>query len=370
MFLKSIELKNFRNYKNLNLNFDKKTNLILGNNAQGKTNLLESIYYTSMGRSFKPVKDRDVINFDEEISIIKANAHKYEDDLDISIILRKNGDKEVKKDGIKLKKISELCDNMLVVMFSPEDLKIVKEEPEKRRKFIDRELSLISPIYLDNLNNYKKTLFQRNNYLKEEKIDEILMDVIDKQLVKYGYQVIKYRNKFIEKLQKYVERIHSGITSGKEEIKLVYKPSVIPKSEEEFEKILKEDFCKDKKNAVTSRGPHRDDIEFLINKIDVRRYGSQGQQRTCALSVRLAELSLIEEETGESAILLLDDVMSELDLNRQEYLIKTLENNQIFITATELSNDIIARLKGVNKIYIKNGKVIEGESNDRTESYK
>lgn len=370
MFLKSIELKNFRNYDNLELDFNKNINLILGDNAQGKTNLLESIYYTSMGRSFKPVKERDVINFGEETSIIKANAHKYDDNLEISIILRKNGDKEIKKDGIKLKKNSELCDNMLVVMFSPEDLKIVKEEPEKRRKFIDRELSLISPIYLDNLNNYKKTLFQRNNYLKEENIDELLINVLDKQLSNYGYDVIKYRKEFIEKLQTYVEKIHSGITSGKEKIKLIYKPSIDPESKEEFEKILKDDFYKDSKNAVTSRGPHRDDIEFLINKIDVRRYGSQGQQRTCALSVRLAELSLIEEETGESAILLLDDVMSELDLNRQEYLIKTLENNQIFITATELSNDIIARLKGVNKIFIKNGKVIEGDSNDRTKSYK
>lgn len=370
MFLKSIELKNFRNYNNLELDFNKNINLILGDNAQGKTNLLESIYYTSMGRSFKPVKDRDVINFGEETSIIKANAHKYDDNLEISIILRKNGDKEIKKDGVKLKKISELCDNMLVVMFSPEDLKIVKEEPEKRRKFIDRELSLIFPIYLDNLNNYKKTLFQRNNYLKEENIDELLINVLDKQLSNYGYDVIKYRKEFIEKLQTYVEKIHSGITSGKEKIKLIYKPSIDPESKEEFEKILKDDFYKDSKNAVTSRGPHRDDIEFLINKIDVRRYGSQGQQRTCALSVRLAELSLIEEETGESAILLLDDVMSELDLNRQEYLIKTLENNQIFITATELSNDIIARLKGVNKIFIKNGKVIEGDSNDRTKSYK
>lgn len=370
MFLKSIELKNFRNYDNLELDCNKNINLILGDNAQGKTNLLESIYYTSMGRSFKPVKDRDVINFGEETSIIKANAHKYDDNLEISIILRKNGDKEIKKDGVKLKKISELCDNMLVVMFSPEDLKIVKEDPEKRRKFIDRELSLISPIYLDNLNNYKKTLFQRNNYLKEENIDELLINVLDKQLSNYGYDVIKYRKEFIEKLQTYVEKIHSGITSGKEKIKLIYKPSIDPESKEEFEKILKDDFYKDSKNAVTSRGPHRDDIEFLINKIDVRRYGSQGQQRTCALSVRLAELSLIEEETGESAILLLDDVMSELDLNRQEYLIKTLENNQIFITATELSNDIIARLKGVNKIFIKNGKVIEGDSNDRTKSYK
>ena len=370
MFLKSIELKNFRNYNNLELDFNKNINLILGDNAQGKTNLLESIYYTSMGRSFKPVKDRDVINFGEETSIIKANAHKYDDNLEISIILRKNGDKEIKKDGVKLKKISEPRDNMLVVMFSPEDLKIVKEEPEKRRKFIDRELSLISPIYLDNLNNYKKTLFQRNNYLKEENIDELLINVLDKQLSNYGYDVIKYRKEFIEKLQTYVEKIHPGITSGKEKIKLIYKPSIDPESKEEFEKILKDDFYKDSKNAVTSRGPHRDDIEFLINKIDVRRYGSQGQQRTCALSVRLAELSLIEEETGESAILLLDDVMSELDLNRQEYLIKTLENNQIFITATELSNDIIARLKGVNKIFIKNGKVIEGDSNDRTKSYK
>ncbi len=359
MFLKTIEIKNFRNYDRLNMEFDSKINLILGNNAQGKTNLLESIYYTSMGKSFKSVKDREVIKFGENIASIKVNAYKYEDNLEVSVILKRNGDKEIKRDGIILKKISELSDTMLVVIFSPEDLKIVKEEPEKRRRFIDREISLISPIYLDNLNNYKKTLFQRNNYLREESVDELLLDVLDIQLSSYGVKVIKQRKEFISQLQKHVEKIHEGITQNREKITLKYKRDVATENEEEFARILKADRDKDRRLGTTSRGPHRDDIEFLINKIDARRYGSQGQQRTCALSVRLAELSLIEEETGEAAILLLDDVMSELDISRQEYLIKTLENNQIFITATELPKYILDRFPDGKKIYIKEGKVLE-----------
>ena len=293
------------------------------------------------------------------IPSIKVSAYKYEDKLEVSIVLKKNGDKEIKRDGIILRKISELSDTMLVVIFSPEDLKIVKEEPEKRRKFIDREISLISPIYLDNLNNYKKTLFQRNNYLREEIVDELLLDVLDRQLSSYGVKVIKQRSDFVSKLQSHVEKIHEGITQGKEEITLKYKSDVPTEDEEEFADILKKDREKDRRIGTTSRGPHRDDIEFLINKIDARKYGSQGQQRTCALSVRLAELSLIEEETGESAILLLDDVMSELDISRQEYLIKTLENNQIFITATELPKHILDRFPDGKRIYIKEGKILE-----------
>lgn len=359
MFLKSIELKNFRNYDQLNIEFDKKINLILGNNAQGKTNLLESIYYTSMGKSFKSVKDKEVIKFNEDIASIRARAYKYEDNLEISVVLKKNGDKEIKRDGLILRKISELSNTMLVVIFSPEDLKIVKEEPEKRRKFIDREISLISPIYLDNLNNYKRTLYQRNNYLKEEKIDDLLLDVLNEQLSSYGAKIIKQRKEFISKLQTHVEKIHNGITQGREEINLKYKGDIETEDEEEFIKILKLHHEKDRRNGTTSRGPHKDDIEFLINKIDARKYGSQGQQRTCALSVRLAELSLIEEETGETAILLLDDVMSELDMRRQEYLIKTLENNQIFITATELPEQILDRFPDGKRIYVREGKIIE-----------
>lgn len=359
MYLKSIKLNDFRNYKELDINFDKKINLILGQNAQGKTNLIESIYFTSMGKSFKGVKDRDVIRFEKDFSKINALAFKYDDDLNVSMVLQKNGTKEIKRDGVSLKKISQLSDTMLVVLFSPEDLKIVKEEPEKRRKFIDREISLISPIYLENLNSYKKSLFQRNNYLREENIDKILLDVLDKQIAYYGIKIIEYRSNFIKKLQFHVEKIHDGITQGKEKIKLVYKPDINPKSEEEFIEILSKGRDRDLRVGTTGNGPHKDDIDFLINNINARKFGSQGQQRTCALSVRLAELSLIKEETGEEAILLLDDVMSELDFSRQEYLIKTLENNQIFITATELPEHILNRFSHGKKIYVENGKIKE-----------
>lgn len=199
MYIKNIELTNFRNYDSLNLEFNKNVNLILGNNAQGKTNLLEGIYLTSIGRSFRTNKDSELVKFDREAAKIKVEAEKEMFSTDVEINIKKDAKKSIKKDGINIKRTSELLENILIVIFSPEDLKIVKDEPEKRRKFIDRELCQIKPLYYDSLSNYKKTLIQRNRYLKEEAVDNTILDLWDVQLAKYGARIINIREKFIKK---------------------------------------------------------------------------------------------------------------------------------------------------------------------------
>ena len=346
MIIRELELKNFRNYKELEISFDEGVNLILGNNAQGKTNLIEALYISSMGKSFRTANDRDLINFEENSAFIKVIAEKEDFNVEIEIELEKKGqnssNKRIKKDKKSLSRTSELIKNIIIVVFSPEDLKLVKDEPEKRRRFLDREICQISPAYYDSYSNYKKALKQRNNYLKEGRIDLNLLDVWDEQIIYYGSKMIKIRGEFVKKISKISEEIHSGITNSEEEIKIVYEPNI---GIEEFREKLLSKREKDIENRNTSVGPHRDDIGFYVNGIDMRNFGSQGQQRTCALSLKLAELTLIKEETEEEAILLLDDVMSELDAKRQEYLIKTLKNNQLFITTTDIDSSILNNIE-------------------------
>lgn len=363
MYIKNLEIKNFRNYDYLNIDFDEKVNLILGNNAQGKTNLLEAIYITSIGKSFRTSKDSDLVNFDDDICNVKINAQKEDYDTQVEVNIKKDSKKSIKKDGKIVKRTSQLLENILIVIFSPEDLKIVKDEPEKRRKFIDRELCQIKPAYYEALSNYKKALLQRNTYLKEEKIDYNILDLWDLQLANYGSKIIIMRNSFIKKISDISSKIHSSITSGKESLFLEYNPNISYIEEEKeiemyFYDELKKSYNNDIRQRTTTKGPHKDDIIFYVNGINMRSFGSQGQQRTCALSLKLAELNIIKEETGEEAILLLDDVMSELDLNRQEYLIKTLKNNQVFVTTTELDQRILDSFPNAKIINIEKGKII------------
>ena len=361
MFIKEIELKNYRNYDQLKIEMNEKVNLILGNNAEGKTNLLESIYLSSIGRSFRTNKDAELVKFGSEMAKVSVKAEKSCCDTSVEIIIKKDSKKSIKKDGNNIRKSSELLENILIVIFSPEDLKLVKDEPDKRRKFIDRELSQILPSYYDSLSNYKKILLQRNTYLKEEKIDQSILDLWDVQLAKYGASIIKAREKFIRKLNVYSSRIHESITNGKEKLTIVYEPNVEPtdSTEENYYNLLRDNLNNDLKHRTTGKGPHRDDIAFYVNGINMRSFGSQGQQRTCALSVKLAELNLIKEETGEDAILLLDDVMSELDIERQEYLIRTLKDNQLFITTTDIEKKILDSFPEGKVIYVKKGTVTE-----------
>ncbi len=363
MYIKKIDIKNFRNYDELSLSFDKNVNIIVGNNAQGKTNLLEAIFLSSIGRSFRTSHDSEMIGFGKDSAFVRVEAEKDLVSTKVEINIESNKRKYIKKDGKKIRKTSELIDNITIVVFSPEDLEIVKDEPEKRRRFIDRELSQIKPAYYDSLDNYKKTLLQRNAYLKEEKVERSLLDMWDEQLSLYGSELIIMREEFTGILSGFSSSIHSSITDGREKLVIKYVPNIplCERTEEQrriFKDILEKSFENDIRQRTTTRGPHKDDINFFIDDINVRNFGSQGQQRTCALSLKLAELDFIKEETGEKGILLLDDVMSELDEDRRKFLVKTLRENQLFITTTDIGPEIMEPYPDAEVIRIKKGRVI------------
>lgn len=362
MYIKNIELKDFRNYESLSLKFNKNVNLILGKNAQGKTNLLEAIYICSIGRSFRTNKDSEMIRFGTDFARVHIETLKEDMEGSVEIIYSKDAKKYAKVGGTKLKKTSELLENVYLVIFSPEDLKIVKDEPEKRRKFIDRELCQIKPSYYDSLSKYKKILSQRNAYLKEIKIDKEVLDIWDMQLARYGAIVMNLRNEFIKKLSVIAASTHWKITNEKENLEIKYSPNIEflqnrKEQEEKFYKKIKESFDADIRQRTTTRGPHKDDFEIFIDGINVRSFGSQGQQRTCALSLKLAEIRIIKEETGIEPVLLLDDVMSELDMERQEYLVKSLSNVQLFITTTEIPDILIKKFENYSVFNVEGGQV-------------
>ena len=362
MYISSIELQDYRNYKRIHVDFSDRVNIFIGNNAQGKTNLLESIYMNSMAKSFKTTRDKELIRFGQEFCRIKSHSFTSDDEQDTEIVITKEGKKSIKIDGIKARRTSELLDRIYIVVFSPDDLKIVKEDPEKRRKFIDRELCLIKPGYYSDLNNYKRSLVQRNTILKERNIDKVMLDVWSDEIAKYGVRIIRQRQDFIDKIDRISRDIHSLISGEQEHLELKYEtnidlPQDIVEAENKFREALNDSLDNDLSNRNTSKGPHRDDIKISADGIDLRRFGSQGQQRTAALSLKLSEIKIIEEETGEKPILLLDDVLSELDNNRQTYLINSLGENQMFITTTDIVGKVAKSIpKG--KVYkIKNGEI-------------
>ena len=345
MIIKSLELKNYRNYKDLYLNLDKGTSLLYGDNAQGKTNILEAIYMSATAKSHRGSKDKEVINFDEEEAHIKIYIEKREVNHRIDIHLRKNHAKGIAIDGIPIRKINDLFGMLNVVFFSPEDLNIIKRGPADRRRFIDMELCQLSKIYVDNLINYNKILAQRNKLLKDISFNvdkkELLqsLDIWDIQLIHYGSEVIKYRKDFIAKLNIYIKDIHSSITGEKESLYINYDLNI---DIDQYEKAVLKTRDNDIKYKMTSVGPHRDDISFFIKNsgkdIDLKFYGSQGQQRTAALSLKLAEIELVKKSINDYPILLLDDVFSELDVSRQKRLIKSIKHLQTIITSTGIDD--------------------------------
>jgi len=367
MYLKKIELQNFRNYEKQEILFDEKVNVITGKNAQGKTNLLESLYIMSLGKSFRTNKDIDMISFGKDYFRAKSISIKGGRELEIEISIGREG-KTIKINGRKAERNIDILENVFMVVFSPEDLKIVKDEPEKRRRFIDRELCQIKPVYYKNLGRYKKILQQRNSLLKEQEINEDLLAVWDENLVEYGSKIIQERSRFIEKLNDISKGISTGITNGKEMLETIYEPNVDKKdSLDEQKYYFMQALRKNLKNDIirrnTSVGPHKDDLKLIVEGIDIRRFGSQGQQRTAALSLKLAEIKIIKEETGVSPILLLDDVLSELDQERQKFLIKSMEEIQLFITTTELDEELQKSLWKGKTFFVENGKVMEMEKN-------
>ena len=360
MIIKSIELTNFRNYESLNLEFDKGTNILYGDNAQGKTNVLEAIYLSSITKSHKGSKDQDIIRFGENESHIRTYLEKDGDTYKVDMHLRKSGSKVIAVNGQKLKKAAGLLGLLNVVFFSPEDLSIIKNGPSERRRFIDMELCQLDSFYLYNLNNYNKIVNQRNKLLKDIYTNYSLketLDIWDSQLISYGSKIIERRVAFINQLNEIIYDIHKKLSGEKEEILIKYEPNVLI---EEFESKLKQNQEKDIKLKMTTVGPHRDDICIDVNGIDIRKFGSQGQQRTAALSLKLSEIELVKKITKDTPVLLLDDVLSELDSNRHKYLLDSIGNIQTIITCTGLDDFVNDRFE-INKVFkVSNGRIVGG----------
>ncbi|HHV38157.1 MAG TPA: DNA replication/repair protein RecF [Tepidimicrobium sp.] len=356
MTIRNIRLINFRNYNNLDIELNDQLNLVIGKNAQGKTNLLESIYISATGRSFRTNRDRELIKLDKREAYIAAKAYINGIQRLIEIKMEQNKQKRIKVNGIELKNIRELDTGLSVVIFSPDDIGLVKDGPSKRRGYLDMSISHLRPIYRYNLNRYNKVLLQRNNLLKSNDKNSNalkLLDIFDMQLGKIGTEIIISRISFLNKLSKISGRIHKNLTSKKEKLALTYISNVDftgkckKDIEESFLNNLKLNRKKDLVLGNTSTGPHRDDIKIDINGMDVRMYASQGQQRTIVLSIKLSEVEIIRLDKGSYPILLLDDVFSELDEERRKYLSLSLQGIQTVITSTDIAN--LEELEGMHK---------------------
>ncbi|MGL6105689.1 DNA replication/repair protein RecF [Romboutsia sp.] len=368
MRLKSLQLVNFRNYNNLHLDFNEKINLLVGKNGQGKTNIVESIYMLSFGKSFRTNKDKEIIKFDTENLYVGGSYSKEYTNGLIEIAISKNK-KGIKVNKIHIQKIYDLLGNLNVVIFSPEDLKLVKDGPKERRSFIDKEISQIMPKYYNYLTNYNKVLFQRNQLLKNRDIDRALLDVYDESLAQYGGYIYILRRDFIKKISNISKNMHKNLTNGIEELVITYKNQIniceddtIEIVQNKFLDKLKLSRNHDIETRTTRYGLHKDDLNIFINGLDVRLYGSQGQQRTASISLKLSEIELIKNEVGEYPILILDDVFSELDEIRQKLLVENLSVVQMFITTAEVSHKSIFEKSNTTIFNIEQGRVINIEN--------
>lgn len=356
MYIESIQLKNFRNYQSLEMNFSQGTNILYGDNAQGKTNVLESIYLCGTTKSHRGSKDREMIRFQEEEAHIRIMVRKDSISYKIDMHLKKNKAKGVAINGIPIKKARELFGIVNLVFFSPEDLNIIKNGPGERRRFLDMELCQLDKIYLTDLGNYNHIVNQRNKLIKDLFLKPGLrdtLDIWDLQMVQYGKRIIEKRKQFVQELNELIKGIHENLTGGKEHLEIIYEPSV---QAEDFQEQLHRNRERDLKLKMTCQGPHRDDLCVNVNGIDIRKYGSQGQQRTAALSLKLSEIYLVKEKIKDTPILLLDDVLSELDSNRQTYLLNSIHNIQTLITCTGL-DDFVNHQFQINKVF----HVVHGE---------
>jgi DNA replication and repair protein RecF len=351
MYIKSLTLKNFRNYSEQKVNFDKGLNVIFGSNAQGKTNLLEGIYFSAIGKSFKSVIEKDLIKNGESYSDLKIEY--FSENRDKYNILRIFTDrkKAVSLNGVPLAKMSELIGNLRVVVFTPEELSLVKEGPGGRRKFLDILICQVYPGYMGILSNYNKALEQKNKLLKIIKQKPEFLETLpmwEEQLIKCGAKIIDMRKKVLNEIMIYANEFHNDISKGKEKIEAKYKTQLCEEisTEEALRHAMEE--AREKEIALMSSiiGPHRDEILFLINEKPAKIFASQGQQRTIVLSLKLAQKKYIFETTGETPVMLLDDITGELDIHRREYLFSNLTDSLVFITCTETD-----RVKDVSGAY-------------------
>ncbi len=355
MFINLLDLKNFRNYDNLHIEFDSHINILYGDNAQGKTNILEALFMSATTKSHRGGKDKEMIRFSEDDCHIKTIVSKDDILRKIDMHLKRHSKKGVAIDGINIRRSSELFGLLNIIFFSPEDLSIIKQGPDKRRRFLDIELCQLDKIYLTYLAKYNKILFQRNNLLKQINYDRSkldMLDVWDEQLVMYGSYIIDKRADFILNLNEIIREKHDKLTGSLEKISIDYEKSTESSSFAERLRAARED---DLRRYITTVGPHRDDMIFMTNDIDIRKFGSQGQVRSAALSLKLSEIEIVRSRIKESPILLLDDVLSELDSNRQNYLLNNIDDVQVIITCTGLDEFVNKRLP-IDRVY----KVVEG----------
>lgn len=357
MIIESVDLQNYRNYEFLNMTFDNKINIIYGDNAQGKTNILESLYVCATSKSHRGSKDKDIIRFGNDEAHIKVMVKKHGMNYRLDMHLKKNKTKGIAVNGIPIRRAVELFGIINIIIFSPEDMNIIKNGPSERRRFMDMELSQLDKIYLSNLVNYNKVVVQRNRLLKQLQFSGDsglvdMLDVWDMQLVRYGSEIIKRRMDFIDNINSIIRPVHSKLSGNKEILNLRYIPcTTIDNFKDEVIRSRERDI----KFKMTNVGPHKDDVAFFINDKDVRKYGSQGQQRTCALSLKLAEIELVKKVINDTPVLLLDDVLSELDANRQNFLLDSIGDIQTIITCTGLDEFVNNRFS-INRIF----KVVNG----------
>lgn len=345
MIINKIYLENFRNYETQEIKLDKNINVFYGNNAQGKTNILEALYICAFGRSFRTYKDVELINFESDNAKVKVDFEKNGREKNIEILISKKEKKTIKLNGIKVNKNSELLGNMNIVLFSPDDIIILKESPASRRKFLDILISQLRPNYAHLLSEYNKVLEQRNAMLKSKKIETI--DIWNEQLASFAEKIFKYRDEYIKKIQNNIEKITPKLTNDKENLSIRYKTRFVNK--DKFLKDLGDNLNNDLYRGYTGVGIHRDDFELFVNGMELNLYGSQGQHRTAILALKFAEMEIIKEEVSENPILLLDDITSELDLERLNLIFKKIKDYQVLITCTDanilrnfdcLTNDI------------------------------
>jgi len=364
MYIESLEIFNYRNYEYVKVEPSAGLNILIGKNAQGKTNILEAIYLMAIGKSQRTNKDKDLINWNKKDAKIKLRLVKNSGKVTLEMRINELGKKMVLINGVPIKKISELLGELNIVYFFPDDLKLIKEAPQDRRRFMDIDICQASKNYFYLLTKYEKILNQRNKLLKTAKDKSILNDTMpiwDEQFAEIASKIILSRIKFINRLAPLVEKTHSYLTGSKESLIISYQGETGLSSAEIKEKLLialRQNLDKDYELGYTTIGPHRDDIKVSLNGIDLRAFGSQGQQRTASLALKLAEIDIFEKEKGERPVVLLDDVLSELDDFRQNRLIKLAKTLQTILTCTDSYN---AKQNDFTKFVINSGKIIKKE---------
>ena len=376
MRIKSLKLLYFRNYLSMNIDVHPSLNVLVGNNANGKTNIIESIFCLALGRSYRTKSDSECIMFGETATAMSCVVNKNNKNLDIMLGISNKG-KSAKIAGVKKTKLTDFVGELNVVLFSPEDLQLVKGSPSLRREFINREFYQFSRIYHKYYLMYQHLLKQRNSYLKDmrknpkDEMSLAYLETLTSQLAKVAIYITKERVSFVQDISELTYKNMMNISNGQESLKIRYKSSVLESlniaditdegfTEENLTKVMMKKFFDDIMRGSTKIGPHQDDLEFYINDLDAKMYASQGQQRSIVLSLKLAEINYLKSKTGTYPVLLLDDVLSELDKNRQLKLLDAInENVQTFITTPSISDIKEDLLKKAKVFKIENGNISE-----------